>query len=351
MLPDLAELLAPVDEASPCGADLEYDPAFIQLIEDAQGKPEQQVGDAVIPAEEPDYGAVAQDAAALLTRSKDLRLAAILAEAGLRLHGLPALATVLGFLEAALEAHWDSIHPLLDAEDDDDPTMRINAMAPFSYGEREGDGPVLRALRLAPLAESRMFGRITLRDLLIVKGDMPAPAGHTVDGATVMAAFADTDETEKADTFAAVAEARRALKVVDAVFSDRTGSQAPDLSGLDRLLYRLSQLLADYIAAPAGLDDDAAEGFPLDAEDMPAGLGAARPVSGAAGTIASGADVVRTLDRLCEYYERSEPSSPVPLLLRRARRLVDADFTTIIRDMASDGYDQVVRIGGLEEEE
>jgi type VI secretion system protein ImpA len=31
------------------------------------------------------------------------------------------------------------------------------------------------------------------------------------------------------------------------------------------------------------------------------------------GTITSREDVVRLLDRMCEYYERNEPSSPVPL--------------------------------------
>ena len=46
------------------------------------------------------------------------------------------------------------------------------------------------------------------------------------------------------------------------------------------------------------------------------------------------------------YYERHEPSSPVPLLLKRAKRLVAKDFMEILRDLAPDGVDQAERISG-----
>jgi type VI secretion system protein ImpA len=75
---DIESLLAPVSAESPCGPDLEYDPAFLDLDQAARGKPEQQFGDTVIPAEEPDWGAVRAGAIALLGRTKDLRVAVML---------------------------------------------------------------------------------------------------------------------------------------------------------------------------------------------------------------------------------------------------------------------------------
>ncbi len=47
-------LLTPIGEASPCGDDLEYDADFTALTTSAQGKPEQQFGDTVIAAVEPE---------------------------------------------------------------------------------------------------------------------------------------------------------------------------------------------------------------------------------------------------------------------------------------------------------
>ena len=57
-------------------------------------------------------------------------------------------------------------------------------------------------------------------------------------------------------------------------------------------------------------------------------------------------DVRQMLDRLCEYYQRNEPSSPVPLLLRRARRLVGLGFADLMRDLSPDAIPQIEKISG-----
>ena len=61
--------------------------------------------------------------------------------------------------------------------------------------------------------------------------------------------------------------------------------------------------------------------------------------------------MIRMLDAICEFYERNEPASPVPLLMRRARRLVHMDFLAIIRDLVPDAARQVEELMGTEEEE
>ena len=58
-----------------------------------------------------------------------------------------------------------------------------------------------------------------------------------------------------------------------------------------------------------------------------------------------------SLDRIMQYYERQEPSSPVPILLARAKRLVNADFMTIMRDLAPSGLDNVNMVGGLQDDD
>ena len=80
--------------------------------------------------------------------------------------------------------------------------------------------------------------------------------------------------------------------------------------------------------------------------------GAGPPVRTAApGTIGSRADVERALDRIIEYYNESEPSSPLPILLKRARRLIGADFMTILQDIAPQGVENAQLIGGKENPE
>ena len=52
--------------------------------------------------------------------------------------------------------------------------------------------------------------------------------------------------------------------------------------------------------------------------------------------------VVQLLELACNYYARYEPSSPVPLLLQRAKRLVDLDFLGIVADLSPETLDKVV---------
>ena len=136
-------LLSPISEARPSGDDLEYDPAFTALEADARPKEEQQFGDTVIPAVEPEWRVLIGNATELLGRSKDVRVAVLVLRAATRTQGIAGFSLGLTLLLELLERFWDTIHPQLDADDDNDPTMRLNALAPL------GD----RAAALAALGE------------------------------------------------------------------------------------------------------------------------------------------------------------------------------------------------------
>ncbi|AOD13666.1 hypothetical protein BER93_01620 [Xanthomonas fragariae] len=50
------------------------------------------------------------------------------------------------------------------------------------------------------------------------------------------------------------------------------------------------------------------------------------------------------------YYARNVPSSPVPMLLRRAQRLVGCDFLALMKELAPGGIDELQRVTGPLEE-
>ncbi|MGP1667211.1 MAG: ImpA family type VI secretion system protein, partial [Rhodanobacter sp.] len=129
---DLESLIAPLGDELPTGENLEYDQDFLALDRAASPKAERAIGDSVKAAEEPDWEKVASMAEALQERSKDLRIATHLATAWMRTEGMPGWAAGLGLVRALLENYWDGVHPQLDAEDDNDPTARVNAVVPIS---------------------------------------------------------------------------------------------------------------------------------------------------------------------------------------------------------------------------
>ena len=87
---------------------------------------------------------------------------------------------------------------------------------------------------------------------------------------------------------------------------------------------------------------------PTDTENRTASTGGA---SGQAlsGRVTSNQDVLKALDMIISHYEQNEPSSPVPLLIKRAKRLVGKSFVDIIRDLSPDAMSQVKMVSGEEE--
>lgn len=343
---DVTSLLRSFGDAAPSGENLEYDPVFTEMELAAAPGEERQMGDSVLAAEEPDWREVAEKATAVLEQSHDIRAAVYLATAELALRGLPGFADVTGYIRGCLEQYWDTCHPQLDADDDNDPTMRVNAVLALADANT-----VLRGLRRAPLTDSRAFGRITLRDIQIAEGEIVAgPDEASVpDTALVGAAFQDTGP-EKLGALRAAAEAAAAnIKAISDRFDDKTPGQGPDLD----VLIRLVGQIVSRLRSAGGGGETAAEDAAGGAEDAPVAAargGSAAPAAAGGGAINSPNDVTNALDRIIAYYKRSEPSSPVPLLLLRAKRLVSADFLTIMKDMAPRGVENVNLIGGLDDD-
>lgn len=339
---DPAVFLQSKGDDSPSGENLEYDPIFTEMEIAGQPGEERQIGDEVTAAEDPDYSDLAEKALAVLEKSHDLRAAVFLADAYLNTKGLAGFADVTTYVRGCLEDFWDSCHPELDEDDDDDPTMRINAVQGLGGAET-----IYRSLRRTALTESRNFGRLSLRDMEIAEGKMAAPSGmeNVPDSATISAAFQDTDDDFLTTLLTAAQVAEDNVRAISGLFDDRTPGQGPDLDEVIKLLRQIKRRLTEYASAE-GVDDTAQDD---DADDM--GGGASMAVGGPVGGINSPSDVSNALDRIVAYYRRSEPSSPVPIMLERAKRLVGADFLTIMKDMAPDGVDNVHLIGGIEDDD
>jgi type VI secretion system protein ImpA len=339
---DPAVFLQSKGDDSPSGENLEYDPIFTEMEIAGQPGEERQIGDEVTAAEDPDYSELAEKALAVLEKSHDLRAAVFLADAYVNTKGLAGFADVTTYVLGCLEEFWDSCHPELDEDDDDDPTMRINAVQGLGASDT-----IYRSLRRTALTESRNFGRLSLRDMEIAEGKMTAPPGmeNIPDSATISAAFQDTDDDFLAALLTAVQTAEDNVRAISGVFDEQTPGQGPDLDELIKLLRQIKRRLTEYASAE-GVDDTVQDG---DADDT--GGAAPMAVGGPVGGINSPSDVSNALDRIVAYYRRSEPSSPVPIMLERAKRLVGADFLTIMKDMAPDGVDNVHLIGGIEDDD
>lgn len=315
---------------------LEYDADFVALDSAAQPKPERVMGEQVIPAEEPVWPEVLSAAEALMARTQDLRVVLQWTVAALRLQGFTGLAEGLGKLRSMLAEHWDSVHPLLDADDNNDPTLRVNSLAFLGDATR-----FLIYVRDAVFLTDPQLGPLSLRTLAVANGELPKPEGSEPPSvAQIEAACRDAEAAVFDAALGAVAGSCEQLEAMDAVFSEKIGTAGPDFSGLRSLLDGLRKFLRarqeERVPPAAEADASAA-----DAATSRSGKAAAPRRSGSAGVISGTDDVIRAIEDICKYYALSEPSSPVPILLRRAGRLVGKSFLDIMQDLAPSGMDQI----------
>lgn len=334
---DSQELLQPIAADLPCGESLE-DTALLSSIDAArlfgrsrplEAPPEPQ--DLWRP---PDWEAFTDQALLALARSKDLRLLANLGAALLRTDGIPAFVQILPVASGWLETYWAETYPRLD--DDGDATLRQSAVNCFADSMA-----VIEPLRRLPLVRSRQHGPISLRDIDIATGQLPAKPGEArPDEARVNAAFAAIPGEEVAALHGGVAAGEAAVRHIETVMGTRAGPEfLPMLEPLATVLARMERLLRAQVAVRS-----------VDASVS--GAGAEAPVvssSGAVGVITSRQEALRALDAVADYFRHHEPSSPVPIFVERAKRLVSKSFLEVLADVVPEALPQARLIGGVPE--
>ena len=326
---DLDRLLQPVSEAAPCGEDLTYDADFLALETAAAGKPEQQFGDTVIAAEPPDWRDIESRCETLSARTKDLRVAGLLCRAWVNVRGAAGLADGLELMARLLEQHWDGVHP---QPEDGDYFMRMNGL-----GQVDDAVGLLGDLRQSELL--RVAGSaVIVRDAMTVLRGQPLPEGAPKLSADQLRLAAADAWRQGQPALPGLAAARDSLKRIIAVCNERLqGQQRPQFENIRPMLDLLAQLQPrdgqGAAAAPEPATADAAHA-------------AGAPAPAAPGELRSRDDAQRQLLAVAEFLERSEPTNPAPLLIRRAARLMGMNFIDILRELAPDSVGPVQNVTG-----
>jgi type VI secretion system protein ImpA len=327
---DPVQLAQAINTQSPCGPDCGYDGDFLALSQAVAGKPEQQFGDTIIAAVEPDWRSVEQMAIDLLARTKDLRVVAWLTQAATHLHGVAGFGGGVELMRLLCWQYWDEVHPRLVIDDEDDPYLRINALAELSDGTGgySGGSEIMRALRTASMVNGALS--ITVRD--VEMGALNDPAARYTD-AQIMSILADAISAGS-DTVKAFEQGIESISGLAALIGEKmSAGDQPDFSALKALTKTVATAISRARSSTIGEASD-------DAGMMPDGAGTAgsgdRAMQTNTGEIRSREDVRRALQRVCAFLERHEPSNPASLFARRAERMLDMKFLDIMRELAPD---------------
>lgn len=339
MKASVESLLEPISAENPCGDDIGYDPQFIGLDTLLQGRPETQFAS----AEEPDWKAVMERCLELSGRSKDLRVAVRLTLAWMKTEGLPGFRNGLLVIKGMIERYWEPLFPRLDPDDGNDPLERVNILSSLATPAGTFGDPlqVLARLRQAPLSDSPQMGKISMADVdRSVSG--AAPEGVSpISPSQVEGAFRSTPPDKLREIYESITGAQAAVKEIDDLLTKTVGSsRAMAFDSLASILKELQKATAPFAVPNESADAVPGESSEVSGEVTPSG-------AGISGSVRSRQDVIRVLNQICDFYKRTEPSSPVPLILQRARRLVDMDFVQLLNDLAPESLTQINVIAGI----
>lgn len=311
--PEVAALCTPFSSTDPCGPDLDMEgdsdylnffagvegvlPTTFFSVEDGSPFDRSTVDikgqlDAIKP---------------LLARTRDIRLLVLQARLLILNKDLAGFARNLAATAYWLEKFWDAVHPRPQPGD----AARSGAINTLDLPT------VVFPLQYAPLVEARRLGPISYRTWMIATGEVKPRTGEVqLPQATVTEAINTADPEVLAAVRKNIALVKTSLDSIRNVFLTNGES-----AGLDKLL-PLAATIRAFIDPQATAADAGASG------DADADAGAAAGEAGPPPT--SLAQASEALAAIADYYSRSEPSSPILLLVRQAHHLIGKSFFEVM---------------------
>jgi len=347
---EIEPLLTEVSPDAPAGADVEYDPEYFELEKLAQGTPESTMGDVVKPAEEPVWRDVKAAALKLFERTRDLRVAMILSLSLLKEDGLAGFNDGLGVVKGFVERLWDQFYPKLDPSDNNDPTIRVNILKGFDGDGSSADPYKFKVrLREAILTNSQQrIGKFSYRDILVARGEIqlpPAKEGEEQAAPPAMdlinAAFSDTTTEDLQATDATLQSIFDNFGGLDSALEEKVGAgNGVDLSAIKEIAQQLQGVIREQLQS-RGIGDAGAASSGDAAAAGDDGGGMTRSGGAITGDITNRNDVIRMLDKICTYYDQYEPTSPVPIFMKRAKKLVTMSFVDVMKELAPEAMQKI----------
>lgn len=348
---DIDALLAPITGNNPSGESLRYAGAYDAIREARRADdPNLAQGDwkrEIKTANWREVISLCNDAIA--SKSKDLQIAAWLAEALTRQNGFAGACDAFVLLTELQEHFWDGLFPEIQ---DGDLEYRagalewLNEKLPVALCEipltRQLDtGEAYSLLRWRESRAVEDVGRRNpeARQAAITEGKI---TGDVWDKAVALG-----DRAFYEELFGDLSQALDEYRKLAALVEKKFGAQAPSLSGIGTALEDCRQLVEEIVTKKRQLEPttagaSAAAPITTNPPAFSGGNGAAQAASTMTMRIAGSlepidrADALKRLEAIAEFFHHSEPHSPVSYLIQRAVRWGQMPLEQWLTDVISD---------------
>jgi len=338
---DLTALLTPIPGDNPAGENLQYAGVHDEIREARRADDTLTKGDWEHEPKVADWPRVVDlSTSALASKTKDLQIASWMVEAMVQLHGLVGLRDGLKLMRGLHERFWDRLYPEIDEGNLDG---RANAMSAM-------DTRLEIPIKSAPLTKSGLeFDYSYLQWEDSTKFDIPenlenldseaferfsamkaeAEAGNKTTSEAWRKAKDNTRRVFYEETFALLNDCWIEFQALDKVMDEKYAKQTPGLGNLKKTLDSVRTLVEKLVKEKRILEPD-----PVDGE------GAAEGENGegsSGGPLRGRTEALRQLAEVAQYFQRTEPHSPVAYLVQRAVKWGHMPLELWLAEVIKDG--------------
>ncbi len=340
---DPEALLAPIPGDNPAGESVQYSGIYDEIREARRADDTLTKGDWEHEPKLAEWPKVVELSTSTLTsKTKDLQIASWLVEALAHLHGFIGLRDGLKLMRGLHEQFWDSLYPEIDEGDLGGRANAISAM----------DTRLEFPLKNVPLTKS---GGVSDYSYLqweeSTKFDIPdnldsldtdtfnrlsalkeeAEAANKTTGDAWRKAKDATRRVFYEETFAVLSECWSEFQALDKLMDEKFGQQTPGLGTLKRTLESIRTLVEKLVKEKRIIEPDPVM-------DGQAALGAGdgeRNLQG--GPLRGRTEALRQLAEVAQYFQRTEPHSPVAYLVQRAIKWGQMPLELWLEEVIKDG--------------
>ena len=340
---DVTALLAPIPGDKPAGESQQYSGLYDEIREARRADDTLAKGDWEHEPKVADWPKVVDLAtSALATRTKDLQIAGWLTEALAYLHGFRGVRDGLKVVRGLHEQYWDQLYPEID---DGNLDGRANALSAM-------DTRLEFPLKTIPLTKSGSdfdFSFIQWEES--TKFDIPdnldtldsdaverfnalraeAEAAHKTTSDQWRKAKDATRRVFYEETFAVINECWDEFQALDRVMDEKFGNQTPGLGTLKKSLDSIRTVVEKIVREKRILEPDPADG------EAAAGPSSDADAGAGSGPLKGRAEALRQLAEVAQYFQRTEPHSPVAYLVQRAIKWGQMPLEVWLEEVIKDG--------------
>ncbi len=319
------DLLQPIPGPNPAGIELRYEAVYDQIKEARrEDDPTLPQGDWERPLKTADFREVLElSQEALATQSKDLQLAAWLAEALLREKGFQGLLEALFLVQGLIDTFWEGLYPELEDGDAEFRAMPLEWL---------GGGSLDLAVKSVPLngrdhtyldyLEAQAMGP---EDEVDNDKDRAAREEALAAGKTspeqFESAFEATPKAFYKELVASIDGCLETIAQLDATGDELFGRDAPSYSGLRSSIGEVRRIVAKLLDRKLEIDPDPPEPEPVETtEEVPDGAADEAPTGTVSAVPTSPGEAADRIAEAARFLRQQDPTNPSPYTLLRGFR-------------------------------